>query len=82
MRRREIQGYPAPRLVSLGVFVDERFLDRVYRECLRWGLEPVGVIRDAVTACVLGPVGLKRLYGVQQITSPEIKKLSDGREEP
>ncbi len=82
MRRREIQGCPPPRLVSLGVFVDERFLDRVDRECLRWGLESAGVIRDAVAACVLGPVGLKRLYGVPQITPPEIKRISCGREEP
>jgi hypothetical protein len=63
------------RVVSLGVFVDEQFLDRVDREILRWGLDRQGVVRDAITACVLGPSSLGSLYPRgRQFSSPESRK--------
>jgi hypothetical protein len=39
------------------------WLDRLDRECLRWGVPRSQVIVDAVTRYALGPEGLKALYG-------------------
>ena len=39
------------------------WLQRLERECLRWGVPRSKVIVDAVTRYALGPNGLRDLYG-------------------
>ena len=46
------------------------WLKRFERECLRWGVPRSQVIVDAVTHYALGPSGLQKLYGQQEVTTP------------
>ncbi len=50
------------------------WLERLERECVRWGIPRSRVIVDAVTRCAFGPKGLATMYSSRLRTQAPLER--------